>query len=119
MKTKEDASHFTWLFCLILESDVGFYSKTVFADVSNDCFDSLWQFCLKASAGNTDGEEHKLTIKENDGGRKIEYTAEKPATPLLDTINYPAHMKNLSTKVDTGNKCHVLLLHCFMPLCCS
>jgi 1-deoxy-D-xylulose-5-phosphate synthase len=55
---------------------------------------------LKASAGNSDGEEHKLTRKEKDGGWKIEYTAEKPATPLLDTINYPAHMKNLSTQVD-------------------
>ncbi|XP_002978764.2 probable 1-deoxy-D-xylulose-5-phosphate synthase, chloroplastic [Selaginella moellendorffii] len=27
-----------------------------------------------------------------------EYFAEKPPTPLLDTINYPLHMKNLSTK---------------------
>ncbi|KAL6220190.1 hypothetical protein ACLB2K_007947 [Fragaria x ananassa] len=56
------------------------------------------QFCLKASAENTDSEERKLTRKEKDGGWKIEYTAEKPATPLLDTINYPAHMKNLSTQ---------------------
>ncbi|XP_062005865.1 probable 1-deoxy-D-xylulose-5-phosphate synthase 2, chloroplastic [Rosa rugosa] len=56
------------------------------------------QFCLKASAGNSDGEDRKLTRKEKDGGCKIEYTTEKPATPLLDTINYPAHMKNLSTQ---------------------
>ncbi|XP_051127991.1 probable 1-deoxy-D-xylulose-5-phosphate synthase, chloroplastic [Andrographis paniculata] len=27
-----------------------------------------------------------------------EYFSEKPPTPLLDTINYPIHMKNLSTK---------------------
>nr|UYR28655.1 1-deoxy-D-xylulose 5-phosphate synthase 1 [Andrographis alata] len=27
-----------------------------------------------------------------------EYFSEKPSTPLLDTINYPIHMKNLSTK---------------------
>ncbi|KAI5080742.1 hypothetical protein GOP47_0003925 [Adiantum capillus-veneris] len=27
-----------------------------------------------------------------------EYFAEKPPTPLLDTINYPLHMKNLSTR---------------------
>ncbi|XP_002984677.2 probable 1-deoxy-D-xylulose-5-phosphate synthase, chloroplastic [Selaginella moellendorffii] len=27
-----------------------------------------------------------------------EYFAEKPPTPLLDTVNYPLHMKNLSTK---------------------
>jgi len=28
-----------------------------------------------------------------------EYHSKKPPTPLLDTINYPIHMKNLSTKV--------------------
>ncbi|KAL0414657.1 UNVERIFIED_CONTAM: putative 1-deoxy-D-xylulose-5-phosphate synthase, chloroplastic [Sesamum radiatum] len=27
-----------------------------------------------------------------------EYFSQKPPTPLLDTINYPIHMKNLSTK---------------------
>lgn len=122
LKAKEDASHFSWLLWLILEFSVliwGLVQEPCFADVFNDCFDSLWQFCLKASAGNTDGEERKLTRKEKDGGWKIEYTAEKPATPLLDTINYPAHMKNLSTQVDTGNKFRVsLLLPCFIPLCC-
>lgn len=28
-----------------------------------------------------------------------EYPAEKPPTPLLDTINYPMHMKNLTVRV--------------------
>lgn len=28
-----------------------------------------------------------------------EYPAEKPPTPLLDTINYPIHMKNLTVRV--------------------
>lgn len=28
-----------------------------------------------------------------------EYASEKPPTPLLDTINFPIHMKNLSVKV--------------------
>jgi 1-deoxy-D-xylulose-5-phosphate synthase len=27
-----------------------------------------------------------------------EYYSQRPPTPLLDTINYPIHMKNLSTK---------------------
>lgn len=31
-------------------------------------------------------------------GDGIEYFVEKPETPLLDTVNYPVHMKNL-TKV--------------------
>ncbi|KAF6164986.1 hypothetical protein GIB67_005355 [Kingdonia uniflora] len=61
------------------------------------------QFYVRASASNTsssDGEETKLMIKrEEDGGWKIDFSGEKkPATPLLDTINYPAHMKNLSTQ---------------------
>lgn len=30
-----------------------------------------------------------------------EYYAQRPPTPLLDTINYPIHMKNLSMKVDS------------------
>ena len=30
---------------------------------------------------------------------KGEYYSNRPPTPLLDTINYPIHMKNLSTKV--------------------
>lgn len=28
-----------------------------------------------------------------------EYPADKPPTPLLDTVNYPVHMKNLTKRV--------------------
>lgn len=28
-----------------------------------------------------------------------EYPSEKPPTPLLDTVNYPVHMKNLTKRV--------------------
>ncbi|XVF59115.1 hypothetical protein PTKIN_Ptkin07bG0249300 [Pterospermum kingtungense] len=53
-------------------------------------------FCLKASA--LENEEPKMsTIKENDVW-KIDFSGKKPDTPLLDTINYPVHMKNLSTR---------------------
>jgi 1-deoxy-D-xylulose-5-phosphate synthase len=30
--------------------------------------------------------------------REAEYYSQRPPTPLLDTINYPVHMKNLSAK---------------------
>lgn len=30
--------------------------------------------------------------------REAEYYSQRPPTPLLDTINYPVHMKNLSVK---------------------
>ncbi|KAK4490407.1 hypothetical protein RD792_001084 [Penstemon davidsonii] len=58
------------------------------------------QFIVKASVNSSNGEEAgKIMIKkETDGGWKIDFSGEKPGTPLLDTINYPVHMKNLSTK---------------------
>lgn len=63
----------------------------------------MLQFCLRASADNSvsDGDEAKKVImrKEKDG-KKFEFSGEKPVTPLLDTINYPVHMKNLSKQVN-------------------
>jgi 1-deoxy-D-xylulose-5-phosphate synthase len=55
------------------------------------------QFCLRASVGSSepDDGEGKVIRKQKDEW-KINYSTEKPATPLLDTINYPLHMKNLS-----------------------
>lgn len=58
-------------------------------------------FCLRASAekNNSDGEEAtKMVIRKEKGGWKIDYSEEKPPTPLLDTVNYPIHMKNLSNE---------------------
>ncbi|GMN34027.1 hypothetical protein TIFTF001_004475 [Ficus carica] len=52
---------------------------------------------LGSSSSSSDGAEQKLIKKEKDGW-KIEYTEEKPVTPLLDTVNYPIHMKNLSSQ---------------------
>lgn len=33
--------------------------------------------------------------------RSLNFSGEKPSTPVLDTINYPIHMKNLSIQVPT------------------
>ncbi|TVU41273.1 hypothetical protein EJB05_14776 [Eragrostis curvula] len=65
---------------------------------------------VRASAGTTastggssvngggDGKNKVMIRKEaGSGAWKIDYSGEKPATPLLDTVNYPIHMKNLST----------------------
>ena len=58
------------------------------------------QSCLRASLiSGSDGEGGKMIWKEKDEW-KINFSGEKPAMPLLDTINYPAHMKNLSTQVN-------------------
>lgn len=55
-----------------------------------------------SSAGSTlDGDEGKGKVmlrKERDEWH-IDFSGDKPATPLLDTVNYPVHMKNLSTPV--------------------
>ncbi|KAH9664309.1 putative 1-deoxy-D-xylulose-5-phosphate synthase 2 [Citrus sinensis] len=37
-----------------------------------------------------------MVMRKQKGGWKIDFSEEKPPTPLLDTINYPIHMKNLS-----------------------
>ncbi|KAG6523276.1 probable 1-deoxy-D-xylulose-5-phosphate synthase 2, chloroplastic [Zingiber officinale] len=50
------------------------------------------QFSVRASG---DG---KTVISKEMGGWRINCSGEKPATPLLDTVNYPIHMKNLSPK---------------------
>ncbi|RWR77329.1 1-deoxy-D-xylulose 5-phosphate synthase 1 [Cinnamomum micranthum f. kanehirae] len=48
------------------------------------------------AAGSND--EGKVVIRKEKSDWNIDYSGEKPTTPLLDTINYPLHMKNLSTE---------------------
>ncbi|PPS14288.1 hypothetical protein GOBAR_AA06288 [Gossypium barbadense] len=61
---------------------------------------SYKHLCPKACAGNFEGDEgcNKMRIRKENDGWKIDFSGKKPATPLLDTINYPLHMKNLSTR---------------------
>lgn len=49
------------------------------------------------TAGSDD--EGKVVTRKEKGDWNIDYSGEKPTTPLLDSINYPLHMKNLSTEV--------------------
>ncbi|URE07082.1 Dehydrogenase E1 component [Musa troglodytarum] len=53
------------------------------------------QLCVRAGGASGDG---KVMITKEKSGWKIDYSGEKPTTPLLDSINYPIHMKNLSTR---------------------
>ncbi|KAF3775194.1 putative 1-deoxy-D-xylulose-5-phosphate synthase 2 [Nymphaea thermarum] len=50
--------------------------------------------CVKASSSDA---ERKITTQRENKGFKLNFSKEKPETPLLDTINYPVHMKRLST----------------------
>ncbi|CAL9163054.1 unnamed protein product [Musa hybrid cultivar] len=54
------------------------------------------QFYVRA--GGTSGGDGKAMITKERNGWKIDFSGEKPATPLLDTINDPIHMKKLSTE---------------------
>ncbi|KAF7829270.1 putative 1-deoxy-D-xylulose-5-phosphate synthase 2, chloroplastic [Senna tora] len=51
------------------------------------------QLCVRCS-----GEEERTMISKEREGWNINYSAHKPATPLLDTVNYPPHIKNLSSQ---------------------
>ncbi|GKU95021.1 hypothetical protein SLEP1_g8439 [Rubroshorea leprosula] len=63
---------------------------------------ALWckkQFCVRGSVNKPDAEEpRRIMIRKENEGWKIDFSGEKPTTPLLDTVNYPAHLKNLSTQ---------------------
>uniref|UniRef100_A0A0C9QTZ0 1-deoxy-D-xylulose-5-phosphate synthase n=1 Tax=Wollemia nobilis TaxID=56998 RepID=A0A0C9QTZ0_9CONI len=53
---------------------------------------------VSAKLNNANGDNIITNIvkAKEDAPLKIEYNGEKPPTPLLDTINYPKHMKNLN-----------------------
>ncbi|XP_074572619.1 putative 1-deoxy-D-xylulose-5-phosphate synthase 2, chloroplastic [Curcuma longa] len=53
------------------------------------------QVSVRACAESGDG---KIMIPKDKSGWKIDYSGEKPATPILDTIDHPVHMKNLSNQ---------------------
>ncbi|KAK7386708.1 hypothetical protein VNO78_27043 [Psophocarpus tetragonolobus] len=55
------------------------------------------KFSVRVSASASSDEEKTVISKEKDGW-KINYSGVKPETPLLDTVNHPKHMKNLSTQ---------------------
>ncbi|KAK7386707.1 hypothetical protein VNO78_27042 [Psophocarpus tetragonolobus] len=65
--------------------------------VPNRYHDCRNKFSVRVSASGSSDEERTIIKKEKDGW-KINFSGEKPATPLLDTVNYPIHMKNLSTQ---------------------
>ena len=61
-------------------------------------FLSFFFFQYSVRAGGS-GDEGKVARRKETNSWKIDFSGEKPATPLLDTINYPIQLKNLSTRV--------------------
>lgn len=83
-------------------SPLSLYVLTVVGSFVRCRGDVFQNFCLRASAekNSSDGEEAtKMVMRKQKGGWKIDFSEEKPPTPLLDTINYPIHMKSLSKEV--------------------
>ncbi|KAJ6907710.1 hypothetical protein NC651_018213 [Populus alba x Populus x berolinensis] len=65
--------------------------------ISNSCSTKL--FFLRASVSSSEDCEESKVVKKAEDGWKIDFSSgEKPSTPLLDTIDYPFHMDNLSTQ---------------------
>ncbi|XXG71261.1 hypothetical protein AAC387_Pa07g0554 [Persea americana] len=58
----------------------------------------LFGFSIYSVRAGGSGDEGKVARRKETNSWKIDFSGEKPATPLLDTINYPIHMKNLSTR---------------------
>nr|WGT83878.1 1-deoxy-D-xylulose-5-phosphate synthase [Lysimachia christinae] len=54
--------------------------------------------CVRASAVSANGDDGngKMVMRREKDTFKIDFSGDKPPTPLLDTVNYPLHMKNLS-----------------------
>lgn len=72
------------------------------------CFDSIFSFIFQfnrtivAQENNASDDlvNRGQTTKHNRLATKfLNFSEEKPSTPILDTINYPMHMKNLSIEV--------------------
>ncbi|KAI3709146.1 hypothetical protein L2E82_38905 [Cichorium intybus] len=54
---------------------------------------------VAVAKNNAPNENEKLTTDGSMGTRtSLNYSGEKPNTPILDTINHPAHMKNLQVE---------------------
>ncbi|OIT38069.1 PREDICTED: probable 1-deoxy-D-xylulose-5-phosphate synthase 2, chloroplastic [Nicotiana attenuata] len=54
------------------------------------------KFLVKASVNGSEEHNGKIVRKKEKDSWQIDFSGEKPPTPVLDTINYPMHMKNLS-----------------------
>ncbi|KAK4265441.1 hypothetical protein QN277_026494 [Acacia crassicarpa] len=53
---------------------------------------------MAAAAGGSSsvGQEGKVPLESRELTKPLNFSGESPSTPILDTVNYPIHMKNLS-----------------------
>lgn len=67
-------------------------------------FPLLLQFNCEANSIESYSDNKSNSVKEEqhlqrEARKALNFSGEKPPTPILDTINYPSHMKNLSIPV--------------------
>ncbi|CAN1329654.1 1-deoxy-D-xylulose-5-phosphate synthase [Linum perenne] len=53
---------------------------------------------MENSDMDNNGDNKHNVFETSKERRKLDFSGNKPSTPILDTINFPNHMKNLSTK---------------------
>nr|QBZ39614.1 1-deoxy-D-xylulose-5-phosphate synthase 1B [Santalum album]QBZ39616.1 1-deoxy-D-xylulose 5-phosphate synthase 1B [Santalum album] len=77
------------------------FSRTVFAEphgpISLPC-SLLWGAYLESPSQQKLSQVSRRPLRVCASSERGEYHSKRPATPLLNTINYPIHMKNLSIK---------------------
>ncbi|CAK9156631.1 unnamed protein product [Ilex paraguariensis] len=67
--------------------------------VASDLHNVFWGTDVKAQSQHKPNKVRKRTLGVCASlSERGEYESQRPPTPLLDTINYPIHMKNLSIK---------------------
>nr|AEZ55866.1 chloroplast 1-deoxy-D-xylulose 5-phosphate synthase 2 [Mitragyna speciosa] len=88
-------------FLPLLQSQDGLSSSSFLASTIPCVSSNKRKFTGVVAAHNDNNatEEIDVLLKIREDGkqkRALNFTGEKPPTPILDTINYPIHMKNLS-----------------------
>lgn len=62
-------------------------------------------YAVATAKDNSSNENHSISLRNEQQQQPqqipnaLDFSGGKPPTPILDTINYPIHMKNLSAKV--------------------
>lgn len=57
---------------------------------------------MAVAKDNAANDQEDLKLVNGSVTTTLKYSGEKPQTPILDTINYPVHMKNLCVEVKSN-----------------
>uniref|UniRef100_A0A5B7AFX1 1-deoxy-D-xylulose-5-phosphate synthase n=2 Tax=Davidia involucrata TaxID=16924 RepID=A0A5B7AFX1_DAVIN len=84
-------------FLPLIHSQDGFSSLNLFTATTTSLPNNKRKFGrVTAGQGNNASDDNSILVKGDHPTRTLNFSGEKPFTPILDTINYPIHTKNLS-----------------------